>query len=343
MYAERFNPHLKHEELYWLGWLRYRLLSVPTERHRSEIMQELLELKRDTAWFRSVLEKRKKLGLLSVRDISGLPPAHQESLFRSYLSAAFIYELLMGPSEEFRQCWEQSTPSGFSKGEEKLHVRLTLEELRDSIGRPWIEEQIPMVLQYLHYAEQTAEFGTITDEEAQFRKRAYRQLRAKFEQAYPDVSAADLDLKIIIDLSPLNLTAYRSVLKVIDSIRKKAGGENDEEFLEFLTQQLRKFNKKKLREFDETYRKLHDELKQSPVAAMCGECSDDGVDYFIDWVIGQGSAYIAQVYEDAQDSERLLSDNFGDEAPELELLGSLACVVYEEKFGEDIDEGRASV
>lgn len=68
---------------------------------------------------------------------------------------------------------------------------------------------------------------------------------------------------------------------------------------------------------------------------ICGNCGDDGFDYFRGWLIAQGKQVFERALEDPDSLAELQSLEGNDELPELEQLLYVGRNSFEKKTGQD--------
>ncbi|MBZ0135874.1 MAG: DUF4240 domain-containing protein [Planctomycetes bacterium] len=126
--------------------------------------------------------------------------------------------------------------------------------------------------------------------------------------------------------------------KLIDGSRKKGNGDLDEQS-EQLRQALSKLTSAELVAFDHALTRLQFQAYTwelwGAAYLINGGCSDDGFDYFTNWLIAQGE----QVYREALKSpDSLVTVAQPDDEHEFEELSYLAHELYEEQNDDDIPE-----
>lgn len=121
---------------------------------------------------------------------------------------------------------------------------------------------------------------------------------------------------------------------VIDEVKTKALTVHERP--DVLKDVLKRFSEDKICGFYENYRdKLQESYTWSLWGAayvIMGGCSDDGFDYFRDWLISEGE----KVYVNALSDPETLADLEELEEPELEGFRYAIYDAYEEKFDQDL-------
>jgi hypothetical protein len=131
--------------------------------------------------------------------------------------------------------------------------------------------------------------------------------------------------------------------KPVDASRKAAGGDVASQ-AEELQAILAKLDPERIEGFDRVYRDLVARAYTwdlwGAAYVICGGCSDDGFDYFRDWLISKGRAVYENALRDPETLARVIGDADVDEGCEAEDLRYAAGQAWTERTGRDEDEFR---
>jgi hypothetical protein len=123
---------------------------------------------------------------------------------------------------------------------------------------------------------------------------------------------------------------------LIERARQSAGNDTEQRSAE-LEHLLMQLSLEEVKAFDQRYGALLDEAYRwnlwGAAYVMMGGCSDDGFQYFRDWLISEGR----ERFEAALADPESLADGPVSDEPELELFGYAASNAYEALGGGEID------
>lgn len=127
---------------------------------------------------------------------------------------------------------------------------------------------------------------------------------------------------------------------MIDAARK--AGKNDQEGMcEALAEALGELEAEEIAGFDRTFRELRAKAKRwdlwGAAYLMSGGCSDDGFEYFRNWLIGVGPKVYGAALADPDSLVTAPAWLTEDDVREFESLGYVASDVYEQVAGKPLE------